>query len=255
MTDVNEGLPTKALKLNQIIAIEKGVKTRVGSAVTQAYRTLKEPSLFNGFTKTYKPKDEDGEKFADQTNRVQFNANDVLSTINENLIDLFDVTATKDFGNCSAKADIVVDGQVLMENVPATYLLFLEKKLNRDIREVLESVPVLSPDQEWQPDTNSNLYRAAEQVTTKTKKVQKPIVLYDATEEHPAQTQLITEDQVVGDWSTVGLSGAIPATRKTALLNKVDKLLRAVKMAREEANNTRVEPVNVGEKVFNYLFG
>jgi hypothetical protein len=39
-------------------------------------------------------------------------------------------------------------------------------------------------------------------------------VLYDATEHHPAQTQLISEDVIVGWWETVKHSGAIPRPRQ-----------------------------------------
>lgn len=84
--------------------------------------------------------------------------------------------------------------------------------------------------------------------------MQKPIVLYAATPEHPAQTQLITEDVLAGYWSTVKQSGAMPATEKLALLERIDKLLRAVKDAREAANMIdEVKVPDVGAAIFNYL--
>ena len=46
-------------KLNQIIAIEKGVKTRSHTSLTELYRIVQKGELFNGFTKTYKKKNED----------------------------------------------------------------------------------------------------------------------------------------------------------------------------------------------------
>jgi hypothetical protein len=63
------------------------------------------------------------------------------------------------------------------------------------------------------------------------------------------------EDVVVGHLRTVKFSGALPATRIKELLDRVDKLQQAVKFAREEANNTEVTDVKVGERVFDYLFG
>lgn len=42
---------------------------------------------------------------------------------------LFDVTATKDWANCEARADVTVDGWVLVSAVPVSCLLFLEKRL------------------------------------------------------------------------------------------------------------------------------
>ena len=85
--------------------------------------------------------------------------------------------------------------------------------------------------------------------------MQKPIVLYDATEFHPAQTQLVTQDETVGHWHTVKHSGAVPAPRRKLLLERAEKLLQAVKFAREQANNSDVEQKKIGSKVMNYLLG
>ncbi|MDQ3812829.1 MAG: hypothetical protein M3347_02630 [Armatimonadota bacterium] len=39
-------------KLNQVVAIEKGVKSRVYGEVTELHKTSQKPELFNGFIKT-----------------------------------------------------------------------------------------------------------------------------------------------------------------------------------------------------------
>lgn len=49
-------------------------------------------------------------------------------------------------------------------------------------------------------------------------KTQRPIVLYDATDNHPAQAQLITEDVLAGLQEKVDISGAIPSTEKNHYL-------------------------------------
>jgi hypothetical protein len=101
----------------------------------------------------------------------------------------------------------------------------------------------------------SGIYKSNPVTTQRTAKEQKPIVLYDATPEHPAQTQLITRDVLVGHWNTVELSGAIPMVVKEKLLKKVEKLLRAVKSAREKGNSTSVSKVEVGRKLLDFVFG
>ena len=45
------------------------------------------------------------------------------------LAELFDLILTQDSANCHAKADIKLGDTVIAGNIPATYLLFLEKKL------------------------------------------------------------------------------------------------------------------------------
>jgi len=84
--------------------------------------------------------------------------------------------------------------------------------------------------------------------------MQKGIVLYDATEHHPAQTQLITEDVVVGHWTTTKFSGAIPRPRKKVLLERIRQLADAVKFAREQANSIEADDQKVGRKVLDFIF-
>ena len=79
-------------------------------------------------------------------------------------------------------------------------------------------------------------------------------MLYDATEHHPAQTQLISEDVVVGTWTTVKQSGAMPAPMKKRVLKRIETLANAVKFAREQANSIEADDQKVGKEVFDYLF-
>ncbi len=58
----------------------------------------------------------------------------------------------------------------------------------------------------------------------------------------------------MGYWRTVKYSGALPARKVAALLERVEKLQRAVKFAREEANAVEVKQQKVGAALFGYLF-
>ena len=239
-------------KLNQVIAIEKSVKSRATAEISELYKAVQKPTLFDGFNKAYQPIKEDEERFPPQSQRVQFNAVEVLRAAGNHLAELFDVTAQKDYANCAAVADVTVDGQVLLTAAPVTYLLFLEKQLT-DMHTFVDKMPTLDPAEEWTLDQNSGTYRSKSSSTIRTKKIQKPIVLYPATPEHPAQTQLITEDETVGTWDQVRYSGAIPEPRRKELLARIVKLSKAVKFAREAANDTDAAEQKVGEKVFNWL--
>ncbi len=210
------------------------------------------PALFNGFAKNYSPKEEDGEVFPPESQRVQMNARDMLSSLARHLGELFDVSAAKDWANCQARADVTIDGKVIVPAAPATYLLFLEKQLH-DVQTIVNNLPTLDPAEEWRFDEAANVFKSAQSKTHRTKKVQKPIVLYDATKEHPAQTQLITEDVTIGHWDTVKQSGALPPRRKQEILERIEKLMNAVKFAREEANGAEAEKKNLSAAVFDYL--
>ncbi len=239
--------------LNQLLAVEKGVKTKVYARITELHKATQKPALMNGFEKNYQCKDEDGEFYPPESQKVQYGHAEVSELVVEALVELFDVTATKDFANCHVKADVVVDGQVLLHDAPATYLLFLEKQLS-DLHTFFQKMSELDPSSDWNLDVSTELYKTDPMQTQRTKKIQRPIVLYDATEHHPAQTQLITEDVVVGHWTTIKTSGAIPRPKKKAMLSRIEKLSAAVKYAREQANSAEVEQHKVGRTLLGYLF-
>lgn len=241
-------------KLNQVVAIEKGVKGRVYGEITEMHKASQKPDLFDGFVKNYRTLNEADEKYPSERKVVQLKAEDVLKKLAALSTELMDITASKDFANCAAKADVVVNNDaVLVAGVPATHLLFLEKQLT-DIYTFVGKLPTLDNADEWAKDETSGLFKTAAIATHRTKKTQRPIVLYEATKEHPAQTQLLTEDVLVGYWDTVKHSGALPAPRKAELLTRVETLLKAVKFAREQANSTDAPEAKIGEQVFGYLF-
>lgn len=240
-------------KLNQILAIEKGIKTRVYAEFTELQAATQKPALMNGFTKTYQARDEEGETYPPESQKVQYDHQQVFERLATGLTELFDITATKDWANCGAKADVVLDGKVVVADVPAPYLLFLEKQL-ADLATFVQKMVELDAASDWYIDPTTGQFKTEPTATQRTKKVQRAIVLYDATEHHPAQTQLITEDVVVGQWITVKLSGALPAPRKKALLTKIEKLGHAVKFAREQANAGDVVEKKVGKAVLDFVF-
>lgn len=240
-------------KLNQIIAIEKGVKSRVYGEISEIHKAVQKPALFSGFSKQYSKKDEDGEDLPPERQRVQFVVSEILNVVARKTSEMVAVTARKDWTNRAAKGSVQVDGEVLIHDAPVPFLLFLEKQLT-DMRTLAAALPILDDVEQWSLDSNSGLFKSDPSSTHRTKKVQKPIVLYDATKEHPAQTQLITEDIIVGFWNTVKQSGAMPRPEKQALLGRIEKLLIAVKVAREAANmQEEVETPDVGGAVFGYL--
>jgi hypothetical protein len=241
-------------KLNQIIAIEKGVKSTAFQELTEAHHQLQKPTLLSGISRTYRPKDEEGEALPPESTRVQVRAEEVIRKTAETLTRLFDVTATKEWANCVAKGDVVVDGTVLLQDVPATYLLFLEKQLV-DMHTFIKKLPILDAAETWNYDAGSDSYATEPVQTVKTKKIPRNHVKAEATEHHPAQVEVYYEDVTVGYWRTVKFSGSLPAKRVNELLERVEKLQQAVKFAREEANNMEATDQKLGAKVFQYLFG
>ena len=241
-------------KLNQIIAIEKGVKSQTLRELTDAHHQLQKPSLLSGIARTYRPIDDEGEQYPPESTRVQVKAEEIIERTVQILTKLFDVTATKDWANGTALADVTVEGNKILEQVPVTYLLFVEKQLT-DLYTFISKLPILDASETWIFDSSADAWATEPIQTTKTKKIPRNHVKAEATEQHPAQVEVYYEDVIVGYWRTVKFSGALPATRVSELLERVRKLQEAVKFAREEANSIEVEDQTVGDKIFGYLFG
>jgi hypothetical protein len=242
-----------AKKLNQIIAVEKDIKGRALQELTEAHHALQKTGQLAGITRTYRPKDEEGEQLPPESTKVQIKSEDIIRKTTETLTKLFDVVATKDWANCQAKADVVVDGQKLLSDVPATYLLFIEKQLV-DLHTFIKKLPILDASETWSFDQSADCWVTEAVMTMKTKKVPRNHVKAEATEHHPAQVEVYYEDITVGNWRTLKFSGSLPAKRVNELLARVEKLQEAVKFAREEANSMAVEDVKTGEAILSYLF-
>lgn len=239
-------------RLSQIIAVEKGVKSDTSRRITDLHRDVQKPQLLSGLSRSYRPRAEDGAALPPESTRVQLTADDVLAEAAAVMTRLFDVTLTKDSANTAAVADVMVDGRAILVSVPVTYLLFLEKQLT-DLHTFLAKMPVLDPSEEWQFDEARGCWASVPASTVRTKKVPRNHVVAEATQQHPAQVQVYTEDVPEGDWTTVKFSGALPASRQRQLLERLVKLQHAVKYAREEANATEISDARAGEKVFGYL--
>lgn len=241
-------------KLCQVIAVEKSVKAKAHNGITEVYQKMQKSALVTGISRTYRPLDEQGEQLPSESTKVQLSAKDFMKEVSTVMADLFDVTATKDYANCQASADVVVGEVTIAKAVPVTYLLFLEKKLV-DLHTFISKLPTLDPSEEWTLDPNVGCYASKATETVRTKKVFVPLVLAPATEKHPAQVKEGFEDRPVGLWKTVKFSGALPAQDVSDMLKRVEKLQRAVKFAREEANSCEAQSIKIGTRIMDFLFG
>jgi hypothetical protein len=241
-------------KLCQIIAVEKGLKKRAYDDLKTVHHDLQKPALLDGFSRTYRPyNDTETEQLPPEVKQVQIKSADIIKQTEITLTEAFDVVATKEWGNTHAKADIVVDGTTLLANVPVGYLLYLEHQLD-DLSTFVDKLPVLDPAETWVYDANTACYATQPTETVRTRKVPTVVTKYEATKEHPAQTEIFTEDRPIGRFSVVKRSGALPLVRVNELKNRVAKLKAAVKFAREQANSIEVDQKTVGASVLNFLF-
>lgn len=238
--------------LHEILPQEAHVKSRSHKLRTQRFRELARPSAFDGEVRTFEKIDDDYIDLPEEVKLVERKVDDIFREIREEFTELYDLEATKNEINRSAAADVIVDGVTVFKDLSSTSIMFLIKELEHT-RTFVQAAPTLSPTLTWTHDDNSGQYVSAPVKTHRTEKVQRPIVLVEATEKHPAQAQLITEQQTVGYWNKVQHSGAIPEQKKRELLRRVEKLSVALKEALGRANQAEAPSVSVGDALFNYV--
>lgn len=244
------------LKLNQIIAVEKGAKERTHKQYTALYQSLSKTEPMLGISRTYQPLNDDGEALPPESKYVQVKCQDVTDEIQVLLTDLFDVTYTKEVGNTKAKGTVKVDGKEVLKDVPVTYLIFLEKQLT-DLRTVVGALPKLDPADKWTWDDIQGFFKSEPIRTARTKKVTEFVVVPGSgVPEKGVKPDVkdVTNDVLAGYWTTVKYSACVEPSRVDELVERVDTLLRAVKYAREEANMAEVEHLKIGKTVMDWVF-
>jgi len=240
-------------QLNQILAVEARARDKATQARAQALRDVQKDVPLSGLARMYEPKDVEGEVYPTENTEVQFTVRDITDRLAAALGRWWDVTASRDRTNTEASANVVIDGEILLPGVPASYLVWFEKQLI-ELRSVWVLLPVLDPAERFgAPDPVTGISRSEPSKRIKTREVFRNHRVSAATPEHPEKVHVYTTNETEGTWTATKYSGAIPEARRQELLDRLDVLIEAVTFAREEANRATVIDLKVGGPVFEYL--
>ena len=243
-----------ANKLHELLAVEQDRKHKATKTLgeLQSLFTKKTP-YFDGMVKRYIPMEEDSEEIPDERKEMVTTVGKSFKEAMEDLVAGIDAHLSKEETNCSgeAKAELMVEGNSL-GLFSATSLLALEGHLSK-LHTLYKEIPTLDTTYRWIFDAQDAVYRTESEVKFRSIKRPKVIVKYEATNEHPAQTELLYLDIQVGKYDTVYTSGRITNAQKTALLQRIELLLESVKMARSKANNVDVKNVKFGQQLFDFI--
>lgn len=243
-------------KLHELLAVEgdlEGIYKKILDETAQTF--TKKVDRFFGTVRTMEWFEEGNPPVPSEHQALTTTVKDKLGYQKNAVIRYFDALLQKERTNQDAKADIVIDGAVIASGLPATFLLGLESRLKR-VREVYDKIPTLPPNIKWEKDITKgdDIYsRAHPEEQLKTEKIFKVQVLYDATKEHPAQVEKIPETKNVGVYKKEIWTGLLSPADKSVLLGKIDKLIQAVKKARQRANTTEVVKTTIGKELFTYI--
>jgi len=247
-------------KLHELLAVETSLKQQAEKCRTDQVNTFeKKRHLFEEKHVEFKPDAENAQPQVESQSSLQSSIGKELVWIQGHLTKALDASFQVADANTRAKADIVLDDDantILAKDVPATALLELEKRCT-EIQQLITAIPTLDPAKGFEPDAQRGpgVYKAREVVKIRTQKQPKPIVLYDATKEHPAQTQLLTIDVPVGKVEEKEWSSLITPAEKANLLDRIEILTRAVRRARSRANDVEVDLTKkIGKQLLGFVF-
>lgn len=249
--------------LHEVLAVEQDLKGNAERSRTQTLELFRsKQNQFTGIRRTFRPyavaedaTDQGGERLEAETKLVTTVASELASAL-DTVASAITAGYQVDEANTRAKADIVVDGEVIARDVPATFLLQLERRL-REVRAVFREAPCFDPVRTWTADPDADrkhVFKADAVVTVRKARTRKYNVMYEATKEHPAQVDVVELDAPTGEIRSYEWTGMLPSAKKTALVARIEALIAAVKQARSRANTVAVNTEErVGKTLCDFL--
>lgn len=245
--------------LHELLAVEGDLEGTFKKIVEETKSTFKnKPAHFLGSHRKLEMfADDDKTEYPEEHKAIDETVGSKLEYTAKPIKRYFDAVLQKEATNQTAKADLVVDGKVLAEGLPATFLLGLESRL-KIVRSIYNEIPTLDPGIEWEKDEakGKGIFKTKyPEEKLKTAQTIQHKVLYEATKEHPAQLERWQEALNVGKFIKQTWSGMISPYDKSMYLERIDKLIRAVKKARQKANTAEVVKLKIGDTLFNFIKG
>lgn len=250
-------------KLHELLAAEKTPMAAWHQVFEESLKKFAaESHYFTGYSKTLKMIED-----SPANDAVEAQAREekpVTTTVYETLeyaFDLYgraeDLQLQKNLANRQALATVYLGNRPdpIFTDIPIDELLGLENRLTQ-IRRLIAAVPTLDAGKHWSRSDNVGPYTwvlTHPEETTKTEKQLIPVVLAEATKEHPAQIQAIQKDMVVGRFSTIKRSGAATSLQKANALQRIDELIVSIKRARMRANEQVVPSATIAKVLIPLL--
>ncbi len=245
-------------KMHELLAVEEELVGRSNSIIDETLDTFskKATEFYVGQVKTYKPFDEaDKDLVPPATKEIIDSVPSKLKYTFDKVAEEYDFLLQKESTNCVAAADLALNGKILLTNAPVNFLLTLERRLEK-VRNLILAAPTLPNGPKWVSDEQrgTGYYKLAEaEKSYRTRKTLFPVVLYPATDKHPAQVKESEKLETVGEYADMRYDGRMTSHDKSVLLERVDTLLREVKKTIRRANQVDVIERKAGQVVFDYI--
>lgn len=246
-------------RLHELLAVASNLRGQAEKCRTELVETFsKKRHLFGERIQTFIPLSEGAEAVTEEKSDIQSTVDQEMDWISAHLAKSLNVQYQISEANTQARADVELeDGRVVLRQLPATALLELEKALAESIQPLLSAIPTLDPAKGFKLDSDRphGIFKARDVEKPRTRKTKRVLIKYEATKEHPAQTETYDFDETIGAIRISEWSGMITPARKADMLDRCEQLLRAVKKARSRANEIEVDVAkkSIGKEVMDFL--
>lgn len=254
-------------KLHEVLAVEADLEGKYKRVCDEAKKTFKDrPAHFIGSIRELQMFSDDGIDYPTEQQEMATTVVDKLAYIKGDITSYINALCQKESTNQKAVAKILIDGEAITGDLPATFLLGMESRL-KYIRSVYEEIPTLPVNVHWDKDDASgeNIYKTRfPEEKLKTSRTFKSKVLVPAQfpkdgergDSLPAQIEKWEEVENVGKFVKTIWSGMLPSSQKAKMLGRIDILIKAVKQARQRANTTEVQRCGgLGQTFMDYING
>ena len=245
-------------KLHQVLAVEKDKENQKKKIMQESIKVLGDTSLHQGSLRVLQMFAQERKNEEDGQSVQKSVTTDVMTRIKYTLPFMaqhLDIVYQKELTNTLAKANVIVDGIILMRDVPATMLLALEREFT-SYRDMFKAVPTLQSGIDWERDdaATGKVYKTKNPV--KTQKLSKEVeyrVVVKPTDKHPAQVKEISISKQVGEYTDIKWSGCVTSAKKAKMINKLESLIQAVKIARAKANAQDIKKSESVKSVLDWI--
>ena len=256
------------MKQHELLAFESDVNNKAALIFNESLKVFGTSDKFDEFTKTYQAYQDDDKDIPETSQkkmtttvkaRIKYTAGSLIKSLNTMI--------SKEKTNQIASMDIVIfddEGNVeatIAKNVPVSALLQLEKRLT-DLRRLYASIPTFSTEVHWTTGVNMDGDACYAQQEIKTVRTRTDVITESFNPNPTAEVKFKLEprDKKVttpaGEYTTVNKTGRVSPKEKAEMLERYDKILSAVKIARSKANSIEViEEKDAAREIFKYING
>jgi len=256
-----------AKKQHELLAYQTDIHNACLKITRETLALFDKSTSFDEMTKTYQAFTEGDKDIPEKESKLMTTTvMDRLEYTNKFIANAINVISTQEKTNTVAKADITIkddDGNkiaTIAKDVPVSALLQLEKKFV-DFRAVFDKIPTFNTETHWVKGINASgveCYQISEPVKTVRTRTEiitesfnpNPDQNSDKFKLEPREKKVTTP---VGEYTTMNKTGRISPRDKANMLERLDQVIKAIKSARSEANNTDIIEMNFGRDMMKYI--